>query len=193
MNELFSKQSKFYTPNNIKKLIFGLNRGDREAFKIIFNSFHRKIYNTSKKMGISHEDAEGIVQDVFLLLWENRASIDHTLSLNAYLLTIAKRLVIKRVKRNLLKEKHELNNKNLSIDYSNCTEEYLVFTETEQNVQSSIDQLPLNRRQIFMLSKENGMSNDEIAQKLKITKRTVENQLYRATKAIKDHLKEQNK
>ncbi len=174
---MISQEIENPNTKNIKKAVKALNNSEKKGFRIIFDYFHLKVYNTAKKMGISHEDAEGIVQDLFLLLWEKRESIDHKLSLNAYLLTITKRLVIKRIKRNSLKQSYTVNSQQQNLNYDNSTEEYIIFSETEKNVQTSIDKLPHNRRQIFMLSRENGMSNDEISEKLNISKRTVENQL----------------
>jgi len=189
---LLSQQFKNPNPKDIKKAIKALNRSERWGFRIIFDCFHAKVYNTAKKMGITHEDAEGIVQDLFLFLWERRTSIDHKLSINSYLLTITKRMVIKRVKRDLLKKNYHNQKQKEDRDYDNGTEDYLIFSETERNLKDSIHNLPDHRRQIFMLSRESGLTNDEISEKLNISKRTVENQLYRATKSIKDDLNEGN-
>lgn len=140
-------------------------------------------------MNICHEDAEGVVQDVFLTIWEKRTLLDKDLSINAFILTIAKRLVYKKVRANIVRSNHResviLEEKENS---QNSAEDYIIFSELEQNAIAGIDNLPENRKQIFMLSKQNGMTNDEIAEQLHISKRTVENQLYRATKAIKKHI-----
>ena len=189
---MLHKQFKNSNSKDIKKAVKALNRSERWGFRVIFDSFHAKVYNTAKKMGISHEDAEEIVQDLFLFLWERRTSIDHKLSINAYLLTITKRMVIKRMKRDLLKKNYFNQKLKEDRNYDNGTEDYLIFSETERNLKDSIHNLPDHRRQIFMLSRESGLTNDEISEKLNISKRTVENQLYRATKSIKDDLKEGN-
>ncbi|MEQ9165421.1 MAG: RNA polymerase sigma-70 factor [Fulvivirga sp.] len=171
-----------------KKTILALKKGEIWAFKSIFNEFHLKLYHFSKKMGLTHEDAEGIVQDVFVTIWESKSKIDEKQPISAFLYTIAKRKVLKKVRRIVVEKSHlsSLIHPNKNINHE--TEDYVIFTNLLEHANDSIENMPPDRKQIFMLSKHNGLSNQEIADKLGISKRTVENQLYRATVSLKKEI-----
>ncbi len=139
-------------------------------------------------MGLHEEDAEGVVQDVFITIWDGRANLDINLSFNSYLMTISSRRVIKVIRRNSQWLKFEEHLKYSQEKYKHDTEDYIIFTDLYKHAQEGINQLSDSRKQIFMLSKQNGLTNEEIANKLNISKRTVENQLYRATKSIQKFL-----
>ncbi len=171
-----------------KKTILALKKGKSWAFKSIFNHYHLKLYHFSKKMGLSHEDAEGLVQDVFITIWEKRAYIKEELHFKSYLYTITKRLTIKRIRRLILENQFQNDSKTVMKDVNHHTEDYIVFTDLMEHASLSIEKLPSDRKQIFMLSKEHGLSNQEIAEKLNISKRTVENQLYRANKTLREDI-----
>ena len=136
-------------------------------------------------MGLSHEDAEGLIQDVFITIWEKRAYIKEELHFKSYLYTITKRLTIKRIRRLVLENQFQSDSENTSKEVNHETEDYIIFSDLMEHANVSIDKLPSERKQIFMLSKQHGLSNQEISEKLKISKRTVENQLYKANKTLR--------
>ena len=183
---MFDKVLSKFRFQSVSDITSALKKGNQKAYKALFERYHKKIYNVSRRMNINHEDAEGVVQDVFLTIWEKRKHLDKDLSINAFLLTIAKRLIYKKFRSEVVKRKHIQTTIESTDNWQNDTEDYIIFTDLEQNAKLGIDSLPKNRKQIFMLSKESGFSNDQIAEQLNISKRTVENQLYRATKAIKE-------
>lgn len=139
-------------------------------------------------MGLSHEDAEGIVQDVFVNIWESKLKIDEDQPFSAFLYTITKRKVIKIIRRNILERTHRNNLEAPEKSINHQTEDYVIFSNLLEHANVSIENMPADRKQIFMLSKHHGLSNQEIADKLSISKRTVENQLYRATVSLKKQI-----
>ncbi len=172
-------------------LVQALQAGSAIAFRNLFDKFHKKIFFVSKKMGLSAEDAEGVVQEVFLLIWEKRHTLRPDLSINAFLLTLTKRIVIKKIRYHLVSYKHL---EEVFHRVSDCvnTEDSIIFNDLEAFALDYIDGMPAARKEIFLLSKREGLSNDEIAQQLQVSKRTVENQLYRAIKSIKTHLQKES-
>ncbi|MCK5538269.1 MAG: sigma-70 family RNA polymerase sigma factor, partial [Bacteroidales bacterium] len=74
---------------------------------------------------------------------------------------------------------------------SNNTWDKVVFNDMVSNLNELVKQMPEQRRKVFRLSKRKGLTNDEIAKKLNISKRTVENQLYRAIAFLKEHFKKE--
>lgn len=171
-----------------EKIAQSLKKGKEWAFRMLFDKYHKKLYLFSKKMGQSHHDAESVVQDVFIIAWKRRASINEDLSLVAWLFTITKRLIIKKIKRKALEDDYIIKQQSLQATYHHQTEDYIIFTNLLDQANEGISKLSSGRKQIFMLSKQQGLSNDEIAEHLNISKRTVENQLYRATKELRDYM-----
>ena len=174
---------------NIDKISVGnLKNGDEQAFINLFEKYSRKIYAVSRKLNLSHEDAEGVVQEVFLEIWRNRTSLNENLSFNAYILTIAKSLIIKLARKkacHLAYENYALYN---SLAYNNQTEDYVIFSEMEAFSKECLDLLPMQQRQIFMMRTQENFSMEDISLELKISKRTVENHFYRACKLMKEKL-----
>ncbi len=174
-----------------REIVSTLRSGSIKSFRKLFYNYHKKIYNISRNMGMYHEDAEGIVQDVFLNVWENRAKLDENLSINAFLITITKRLVFKKIRRKVYDISHQdyVNDRQEGI--VNTTEDIILYEDIKKYAEQGIEQLPPVRKQVFLLSKQQGLSNDEIAEKLNMSKRTVENNLYRATKSIREYMKKE--
>lgn len=175
-----------------KKLVEKLKGGCRKSFRKLFDTYNKKIYSVSRKMGLTAEDAEEMVQEVFLFIWEKRGRLRSENSINAFLFIIAKRLVFKKIRK--------INN-NISLDIiinkprnkvDNITEDNVIFADLEAYSDIGLNKLPKKRKQIFMLSKQHGLSNDEIASKLKMSKRTVESHLYKAMKALRLHLEKEH-
>lgn len=183
----FNKNIAHYSSDSA--ITLALKKGDRKAFRALFDKYHQKIYNVSRKFNISHEDAEGVVQEVFFTIWDKRSHLNEDLSIAAFVMTIAKRLVYKVVRSNATRSKHEGDVSQTNSLSANTTEDYIIFSDMKSHVDKSYENLSESKKQIFMLSKEHGISNEEIADVLGVSKRTVENQLYRATKTLKDEIR----
>jgi RNA polymerase sigma-70 factor (family 1) len=172
-----------------QQLVSDISRGDEKAFEKLYGLFSEKIYHVSRRMHLSHEDAEGIVQEVFLKIWKKREKLDPQLSINAYMISIVRSLVIKKAK----KEARFFAFQNYSIplyeiERNNGPEEELIFSEFHNISKEIIDHLPAAQKQIFLLRHFENLSVEEIAEKLNISRRTVENQIFRSTKAVKEKL-----
>ncbi|MES2618173.1 MAG: RNA polymerase sigma-70 factor [Bacteroidota bacterium] len=135
----------------------------------------------------SSEDADEIVNDAFLVVWERKEELKLDDSLKNYLYTI-----VKNKSLNFLK-KRRLDEVNIDDDFQILSQHHSVIDqiharETEQLIFALIDRLPSKCRQIFVLSRKENMSNREIAALLEISEKTVENQITIAIRFIKDGL-----
>lgn len=166
-------------------IIKSIRSGDINLFQKLFDLYHKKIYNVSRNMGMSREDSEGIVQEVFLNIWKNRTTLDETLSINALLITITKRLVFKKIRRRAYNIIHRDYVKNTKSNRSNVTEDEVIYKDIKRFAEEGINRLSPIRKQVFIMSRQKGLSNDEIAKKLDVSKRTVENHIYRAIISIR--------
>lgn len=140
-------------------------------------------------MRLGHEDAEGVVQEVFLKIWKHRAKLDPELSINAYMIAIVRSLVIKKTRREarfFAFQSYQIPLLNHMNSYG--PEDDLIYSEFHNLSMEIIEQLPAGQRQIFKMRHLENLSIEEIAEKLNISKRTVENQVFRATKSFKERL-----
>ena len=164
--------------NNIDiKTLEAFQDGNHKAFETIFIAY----YNKTKTF--IEPDAEELTEDLFVNLWINRHSIDTSKSFNSYLHTIARNAAI-----NFLKHKYVCDaylNHNQETGYSSTSEEDLIAKELEMLIDELVGGMPEQRRMIYTLSRNEGLSNAEIAERLNTTKRNVESQLSLALKEIR--------
>lgn len=164
-------------------LIRNLINEDAASFDEIFRRYNERVYSFALRNLKNKADAEGVVQDVFLSLWKDRDKLKELNSLDAWIFTVTFN-TIRKVFRKLSREQTHLANyaeTSQSSDTSTVTE--VEYNDLMEKVEKIIDKLPSRQKTIFILSKREGLSNSEIAKKLEITQKTVENQLSR-TKAI---------
>ena len=173
---------------SVPKLVGLLQNGDQKAYDDLYKLFAPKILNTCKKMYLNQQDAEEVVQEVFLKVWIKRADLDNTLSFNAYLLAIMRSLIFKRSRKQALDIAYQKYNIQFLPKVDNSTEESILYEEIKSFSTKAIASLPKGQQEVFSLKFSEHLTADEIAEKLQISKRTVENQLYKATKKLKKQL-----
>lgn len=173
---------------DISSTVSRLREGDEKAFSLLYDFFRPKVFFTSKKMHLSTEDAEEIVQEVFLIIWKNRQNLNSDLSFNAYLLAILKSLIIKKSKKEARRIAYEVYTLSTQEIESNETELQIEYSEFESISISEIEKLPKTQKEIFKMKNYENLHSGEIASKLGISKRTVESHIYMATKSIKNKL-----
>jgi len=181
-----AKESKHIDRDLLQKL----KVGDRKAFQIIFDAYSERLFHFAYSYLKDSNDTEEIVQDVFLRLWEIRNEVDEEKSFKSFLYKMTVNRVFNHLKHQIVRQKYESHLMNLNASFSETPEEELHRKELNAKVQELLIRLPEQKRKIFIMSKLNGYSNTEISEKLGLSVRTVENQVYRATKFLKEHLKD---
>lgn len=172
------------------ELMKRLRKGNRTAFKQLFNRYQEKLLFYTIAIVKSKGVAKDIVQETFIKLWTNRQKLDPDQSLSGFLHTIARNMALNHLKRagydQKLKERiwEEIQEVQQRVQ----TEEVLFGRESSKLVQEAIRQLPPRRKQIFKLSREEGLTHQEIANQLDISPNTVKNQIVSALKEIRAYL-----
>jgi len=137
----------------------------------------------------SKEDAEEIVQETFLKIWENREQFWEDYPFDALMFRIAKNASLnysrKKVNRAVV-EKHLEFFPDLSGDPA---DQYVLFQETQRIIETILNGLPPKRKEIFLLQKVEGFSRQEIAEKLGISVITVDHQLFKANKFVREEIR----
>lgn len=174
---------------NDDQLIASLKAGDRQAFNVLYWKYAKEVGKIALKYFKSKDLSEEIVQEVFIRVWENRASLNENASFRNYLYTITKNLVLNKV-RKFFNERKYLSYLGRQMNlFHNKTEDVVIYSDLEKFSARLINSLPPQRKRIFKMSREEKMSNQEIANLLGLSKRTVENHIARAIKYMKTYLK----
>jgi len=160
-----------------------LRDGDHKAFKAIFVAYYNKTKAFIDGYIKSDEDAEELAEDMFVNLWVNRRSIDISKSFDSYLHTIARNSAINFLKHKQVQEKY-IGEMPVGESHYSSEEDYIA-KELGLLVDDVVDKMPEQRKQIYILSRNEGLSNGEIAERLNTTKRNVESQLSLALKELR--------
>ncbi len=171
-----------------KTMLAMVATGNRSAFAqfytIHLNHLYRYIFLFTK----SREDTEEILQEIFIKIWEQREKLVQIDSVKDYLFRIAKNKLLDNIRH--LQIRHRVlseikRTKNIS---EFTTSDQCAFKEYYHIVQLAIEKLPPRRKLIFRLNIENGLSQDEIARQLNISKSVVQKQLYSASRFVRRYL-----
>lgn len=173
---------------NNKSLLLSLKKGDKKAFAIVYNTYQKKIFYFIFSITKSEYATEEILQNVFINLWNNRSKIDPYKSFNAFVYAIARNLTYNFLRevanRDSLKKEHWKRIKHLK----KHTENDIIFKEYSDIVEDIISSLPNQKKSIYILSKQEGKTNAEIADLLGISEKTVKNHLWKTMQTIREQL-----
>lgn len=175
-----------------KNLIEKLQRGDTGAYKELYHIYAQQLYRFVLRTAKSPQLAEDVMHDVFVKVWENRGKLDPNQSFRAWLFTVARNHLLNLIKRSA----HETSIVEEMMKHShpaqNNTQEKLLYDESSHLLHEAITQLPEKRKQIFELCHLQGLTYQETADKLGITSSTVNSQMVKARKFIRDYLHKEN-
>ncbi|MDX9883116.1 MAG: RNA polymerase sigma-70 factor [Prolixibacteraceae bacterium] len=182
----------FAALKNIKtntELLLLLKKGDMVAFNTIYNKYSYKLHEFVLMYLKQQEDAEEIVQEVFIKIWELRGKIDIYSSFESFLFTISYNATISLLRKRISEKKSREYLKSLQqIDAAEQVIDEIQFKELDEKVQSLLEQLTPRQKEIYILSREDGLTHKEIAQKLNISESTVNNHLVTTIKYLKSHI-----
>ena len=164
------------TPNIEAFHISCMTKGSKTSFNELYIYYHPMVYRFLVSLLKSDLDAQDIAQDIFYKLWFNREKLTHITYLKPYIYKMAKNAVYERYRHSLV----DIEFQNLTLNETSITdipEKELYAKEIEELIELALTQIPKQRQIIFKLSRKDGLSNQEIAERLNISKRTVENSI----------------
>lgn len=183
-------------PNINNELFLSLlEKGEKCAFETLFRLYYTKLVKISKGYLVYQEEAESIVQNVFLKLWENKASLGEVTNINSYLYTMTKNLCLDQLKHEKIKKKYIDNNYRIRSEIQHKfihdeTASLLLENELESKIIQGIELLPEKCRNIFKKSRLEGLKRSEIATEMGISHKTVDNHMASALRHMRFHLRE---
>ena len=165
-----------------------LQKGNVVAFDSLFEAYSPKLYGFALKYFRNEADAEELVQEVFVKVWENRQTIKSEYSFKSYLFTIALNQIRKHFKKKATSLRYLESLQNESEFSKNQAILENDYESALHQINLIIDQMPSRRREIFMKSKLEGKSSKEVAAELNISPGTVDNQVSEALLFIRSRM-----
>lgn len=175
--------------SHLSTLFEKINQGDKQAFNEFYSCYALRLLNFAKQMLADADTAEEIVSDLFVQIWTKRALIREIQKPQLYLYKSLKNACLNEIRKNVYASQ--------TIDYE--LEEHtaaqtpspldaLIDRELHAILTEAVNSLPMQRKVIFTLIREDGLKQKEVAELLDISLRTVENQLYRAVKYLSNYI-----
>ena len=174
------------TIKNESLLVRNLSKGNLLAFNTLYKEYSGRLYRFAFGYLKSEAEAEELVQEVFTIIWEKRADLKEELSFKSFLFTIAFNIIRKHFRTKAYLSDYFKTG--ISADQDMQTSQKITYDSLYQYITELVNQLPQRRKEIFMKSRFEGHSIKEIADELKISHKTVENQLTDALKFIRTNL-----
>jgi RNA polymerase sigma-70 factor (family 1) len=177
-------------PYEESALLRALAAGDRPAYTQLYSGYLDSLTQWLFLFTGSKETAEEITQDTFLKIWEKRSTLAGVQSFKAYLFRAAKNQLINHIRRQQVHAKTLDHIRQQSDTEANNldTAHQADYRQTHDLVRQAIEKLTKKRKQIFLASTEEGLSLDEIAARMGITKNVVKKQLYEAYDFVREYL-----
>jgi RNA polymerase sigma-70 factor (family 1) len=169
------------------KMLLLLSEGSEVAFIQLFDKYEGKVFRTAQKMLGSREEAKEAVQDIFLNIWRLREDMGSVLNFNAYLNASVRNYVydIFRDRKQWLRASEELA---FTRNFDNSTERQLQEKEYQRLLTDAINALSETQKEVFRLSREEGLSHEAIGVRLNLTTLAVKAHMKRALGNIRQHL-----
>ena len=161
-----------------------LQNNEEEAFDEIYQIYHRRVYNFILKYVKETSLAQEYTQELFIRLWDKRASLSIEKPLEAQIFVIARNLTIDALRKTSVKKRIEATYILYKSFTSNNVEETILHSDLQQSIEQILDTLPSIRKQIFLKSRK-GFTYKEIAKEFSISTKTVEAHISKALKILR--------
>jgi len=177
-------------PYEEKEILKRISQGDEKAFSELVTPLFDRLYGFALSVTKSAVHAEEIVQDTCLKVWQHRNELTEIENITAWIFTIIRNLSYNYLRRQVKNDALVRRLDEYLALPSASAEENLLYKEALQKVQQAVDGLPLQQAQVFTLSRLQGLSLDEVAARMQLSKSTVKNHLTLALKTVRTYMQE---
>ncbi|WP_309713980.1 RNA polymerase sigma-70 factor [Siphonobacter sp. SORGH_AS_0500] len=172
-----------------QELLARLQEGDESVFSSLYDRYWSPLYAYVYNRIRLIEESEELVQEVFIIFWENHSALTVTDSLAPYLFSVLKKRLLSYFRSEKVRSQYaEHFSHFLSQQVDNSTDEEWAAEDLKQRIEYAISELPNKCQQVFWMSRRQQLSIEEIARELQISNRTVENYLTTALKHLRSVL-----
>jgi RNA polymerase sigma-70 factor (ECF subfamily) len=177
-----------------RTVLNNLRSGDERAFEFIFKSYFQSLFNYAHTLLHSHYRAEEVISDVFARLWENRNNVNVENSLKSYLYQTVYNNCLNRIRQSKVEDKYKSYFLNYYSEGYSSGGEYplakVLENELDAKINLIIESLPDQCKAMFLLSRDEGLTHEEIALRFGVSVNTVHTQIARALKRFREELKD---
>lgn len=167
-----------------------IRAGDQRAYESLFRAHYAALCGFAHKLLGDRDMAEEVVQNIYVQLWEKRDSIGVATSAKSYLYTATRNACLNHLDHLKVRNRFAEAVQAMPVAQADDAAAELELQELQARLHHAIDQLPERCREVFVLSRFESLKYDEIAQRLAISPRTVEVQIGKALKFLRDHLRD---
>lgn len=170
------------------RIVQEIKEGNEESFRQIFHAYYERLCHYAFTLLRDMDDAEDVVQSMFLKIWEKRQTLIITHTIKSYLYTAVYHQCVNQFDHRAVRVKFQERN---AVEKSAAVQHPEVFpNELEEYIVAAINTLPKQCRTIFMMSRYQEMKYTEIAKELNISVNTIENQISKALRILRMHFKD---
>ena len=176
-----------HTTDNDKDLVAQLRQGSIKAFETVYRLYVGKLYSYCYEAIHVKQEAEEVVHDIFMILWNHRATLSPDVNVGQVLYAIARKRRIdafRRLMKSPVDEDYVMHQNSLIANEAPPLE----YDDFKQAFHKVLDSLPARQRVLIVLSKIDGLSNHEIAEQLNVSEKTIRNQLSLAIKEFQSRI-----
>jgi len=175
---------------SVDQLITTLKTGDITAFEMLFRTYYQPLCNYAYTFVQDRDEAEEIVQSTFLNVWEKRDNLSIHTGVKPYLYAMVRNASLNVLKHEKIKQQHVTMEMAVAERSVESVTRTVMASELETKIYKAMDKLPEQCRLVFKLSRFEELKYSEIAEQLNISIKTVENQMGKALKIMRDQLKD---
>jgi RNA polymerase sigma-70 factor (family 1) len=170
------------------RISLDINKNQQLEFDKIFHGYKHRVYTYAYSIAKSKYAAEEITQEIFIKLWQHQQLLGEVKNMDAYIYTMARNHSLNYLRKVASDLRLTEEVMRVAVHDANNTESEMQITEYKKLISSAISQLSPQRRLVYQLNKEEGLSNEEISIQLNLSKNTVKNHLIAAISFIKEYL-----
>ena len=174
--------------DNEIELLSQVAKGDEIAFRQLFNHYWGKIYSVAFTLTKSAELSEEIVQDVFLKIWLKKEQLPAIVKFESYLFIVARNHILNQLRKKTCDQHFAAHLEKHFSATASSPEQEMMLKETSQLINKALEQLPARQREVYRLSRNDGLDVNTIARQLGISKLTVKSHLTKALQFIRHYL-----
>lgn len=178
-----------YNSLNDKALLDAIRQDDEKAFAALFDRYWNKAHVITYSKVRSRDVTEEIVQDIFITLWDKRASVNIN-NISSYLCTSIKNKAINYIEHNIVQKKYWDYYKSFIPSSESSTEQLMDYNSLMEEIETGLNQLPEKNKKVFELNRLEGRSIPEIAKILDLSEKAIEYHLTKSLKQLKVYLKD---
>jgi RNA polymerase sigma-70 factor (family 1) len=175
--------------HNEKELLMQVSHGDREAFRVLYTACYPHVQRYISLFESSGRVLDELTQDVFVRIWEKRERLTEVESFKSYLFMVTRNVVLNFFRALKVRQKVRELDEGMVVG-ENDLENELLYKQYYRLAIEAMEKLPPGRRKVLKMSVDEGLTLDDIAARLGITRSGVKKQLYAATAFVRQYLQE---